>query len=75
VGTTELLIADLVPGGRPADYVSGSSGDGKLRVRVRCTRSSRSFYSRGVLMKIVYDSPRQGSPSQISGLTAGATKG
>lgn len=57
VGTTEVLIADLVPGGTLADYVSGRSGNGELRVRVRCTRNSRSFYSRGDLMKIVYDRP------------------
>jgi hypothetical protein len=57
VGTTEVLIADLVPTGTLADYVSGSSGDGELRVRVRCTRSTGSFFSSGDLMKIVYNRP------------------
>ena len=57
VNTTEALIADLVPGGTLADYVSGSSGNGDIRVRVRCTRSSSSFNARGDLMKIVYDRP------------------
>lgn len=52
-----MLIADLVPGGTLADYVSGSSGDGELRVRVRCTLTSGSFFSSGDLMKIVYDKP------------------
>jgi hypothetical protein len=57
VGTTEVLIADLIPSGTLADYVSGSSGDGELRVRVRCTRSSPSFFSSGDLLRIVYDRP------------------
>jgi subtilisin len=55
VGTTEALI-DKSPSGTLADYVSGSSGDGELRARVRCTRSS-GFFTRGDLMRITYDRP------------------
>jgi subtilisin len=54
VGTSQVLLANMVPSGNPSDYVSGS---GELRVRVRCTRSSGSFYSRGNLMRIAYERP------------------
>jgi hypothetical protein len=57
VGTTEVLINDLVPAGALADYVGGSSGNGELRVRVRCTTSAGNFFSSGDLMRIVYDRP------------------
>jgi len=56
VGTSEILI-NLAPGGTLADYVSGTSGDGELQVRVRCTRSSPSFYASGDLLKIDYERP------------------
>ena len=55
VAALETFIRHLVPGGTLADYVSGTSGDGELRVRVRCTRSTGSFFSSGDLMTIVYD--------------------
>ena len=55
VGTTESLV-DQLPGGTLADYVSGSSGSGELRVRVRAT-SSASFYTSADLMSIRYDVP------------------
>lgn len=45
VATTEVLNADLRPAGTLADLVSGATGDGELRVRVQCTRSS-SFFTR-----------------------------
>jgi hypothetical protein len=54
--TTEVLIADLRPAGTLADLVSGTAGDGELRVRVQCTRSS-SFFTSADLMKIVYVRP------------------
>ena len=54
VGTTEVLIADLVPGGSPSDYVSGTSGEGELRMRVRCTTRSGTFFTSGNLLRIVY---------------------
>lgn len=57
VGTSEVLIADLMPGGTLADYVSGTSGDGEVRVRIRATRSFGSFFTSGDLLKIVYDLP------------------
>jgi hypothetical protein len=56
VGTTELRV-DKPPSGSAADYVSGTSGDGELRVRLRCTRSSSSFYSSADLLRISYDRP------------------
>jgi hypothetical protein len=49
VGTTEVLHAALVPSGILADYVSGTSGPGEVRVRVRCT-TTLSFVSRGDLL-------------------------
>ena len=55
VGTTEVEIA-AAPGGTLADYVSGSSGDGDVAVRVRCTRgASVNFYASGDLMRIAYE--------------------
>lgn len=57
VSTTEVVIANLAAIGTLADYVSGASGDGELRVRVRCTRSSYStlsFYASGDLLEIAY---------------------
>jgi hypothetical protein len=57
VGTSEVLINNLAPGGTLADYVSGASGDGELQVRIRCTRSSQSFYASGDLLKIDYERP------------------
>jgi subtilisin family serine protease len=56
VGTTEVQI-DKAPGGALGDYVSGASGDGKLRVRVRCTLGSASFFASGDLLRIEYDRP------------------
>ena len=57
VGGTEVLVSDLTSSGPPADYVSGTSGDGEVRVRVRCARSSPSFYASGDLLKIGYERP------------------
>lgn len=56
VGTTEVQI-EKTPTGTLADYVSGSSGDGEVRARVRCTRSSSGFYSSGDLMKVLFERP------------------
>jgi hypothetical protein len=53
VGSTEVLV-DKTIGGTPADYVSGTSGDGEVRVRVRCTHGSSSFYSRADVLRVVY---------------------
>jgi subtilisin family serine protease len=57
VGTTEVSIANLAPGGMLADHVSGTSGDGDVRVRVRCRRSSQSFFASGDLLRISYVRP------------------
>jgi serine protease AprX len=57
VGTSEIKIANLAPGGTLGDYVSGEAGDGELRVRVRCTRSSGSFYARGDMMRVAFERP------------------
>ncbi len=44
------------PSGTLADYVSGTSGDGDVAVRIRCARSdATSFYASGDLMKVVYE--------------------
>ena len=56
VGTTEVQV-DKTPTGTLADYVSGASGDGEVRARVRCTRTSSPFYKRGGLMQIAYERP------------------
>jgi serine protease AprX len=57
VGTSEIKIANLTPSGALGEYVSGEAGDGELRVRVRCTRSSGSFYARGDMMRVAFEHP------------------
>jgi subtilisin len=56
VGTTKVLV-DKAASGTLADYVSGSSGDGEVRIRVRCTLSSYSFYASGDTLRIAYGRP------------------
>ena len=54
LGTTEVPFNVAVPG-TSADYVSGT---GEVRVRVRCTRSSRPrFYAYGDLLRLGYWAP------------------
>ena len=53
VGTTEVLV-DRLPGGTLADYVSGTSGDGQVYVRVRCTSGSGTFTASADLLRIAY---------------------
>jgi hypothetical protein len=54
VGTGELLRANLTPStGTASDYVSGASGTGQVRVRVRCTATA-NFTTSGDLMSISY---------------------
>ena len=48
-GSTEFLHAGLVPTGTLADYVSGTTGNGDVRVRIRCT-GFQTFVSRGELL-------------------------
>jgi len=50
VSTTEVRIAVQLSG-TLANYVSGSSGDGDVAVRVRCTRSD-NFYAGADLLKV-----------------------
>ncbi len=57
VGTSEVAISNLAPSGSAADYVSGSTGDGEVRVRVRCQRSGQSFFASGDLLRISYERP------------------
>jgi hypothetical protein len=58
VGTTEVAVANVVPPGTLADYVSGTSGDGELRVRVRCRGATgASFFTSGDLLRIAYERP------------------
>jgi serine protease AprX len=53
VGTSEVQV-DRTPTGPLADYVSGATGEGDVAVRIRCTRSSYSFYTSGDLLRITY---------------------
>jgi serine protease AprX len=54
VGTGEVTVA-VTPAGAFADYVSGTTGDGTVTVRVRCTRSDgTSFHVSGDLMSLTY---------------------
>jgi serine protease len=57
VGTSEVALSNLAPSGSAANYVSGTSGDGEVRVRVRCRRGSPSFFTSGDLMTIRYERP------------------
>jgi hypothetical protein len=57
VGPSEVSLTAL-PGGTLADYVSGSRGDGDLRVGVRTRRSdSTRYFSSADALSIVYDLP------------------
>ena len=54
VGTSESGFT-VAPGGTLANYVSGTSGDGDVAIRVRCVRGdSLNFFVSGDLMKIAY---------------------
>jgi len=57
VGTTEVVISNLAPTGTLADYVSGTAGDGDVRIRIYCRTTSGTFYSSGDLLRIAYDAP------------------
>ncbi len=57
VGPSELSLTAL-PGGTLADYVSGSRGDGDLRVGVRTRQSdSTRYFSSADALSVVYDLP------------------
>lgn len=55
VSTTEISRGPLAPTGTLANYVSGSSGTGELRVEVKCSTTAGTFTSSGDLMSIEYD--------------------
>ena len=50
------VAVTAVPTGTLADYVSGTTGDGDVAVRVRCVRigTGSTFFSTGDLMKISF---------------------
>ncbi|MDP8956803.1 MAG: S8 family serine peptidase [Actinomycetota bacterium] len=56
VGKSEVEVQKALTG-TLADYVSGSSGEGDLRVRVRCTRTSSGFVTSGDVLSISYSAP------------------
>ena len=70
VSTTEIAINNLTPGGTFADYVSGTTGNGEVRVKVKC-QSTANLISRGEIMNIVYTLPN--TPPSISTITNQAT--
>jgi serine protease AprX len=54
VGTSEVGVT-VAPGGTLADYVTGTSGDGSVYVRVRSTRGDgTSFFTSGDLLSITF---------------------
>ena len=54
VGTTEVTITDLAATGALADYVSGVTGNGEARVRIRCRTTGGTFFASGDLLSITY---------------------
>jgi subtilisin len=56
VGTSEVLVQKS-PTGTLADFVSGSSGDGDVRVRIRSTRSSGTFYTSADQLNVTLTKP------------------
>jgi hypothetical protein len=56
VGTSEVAINNLAPTGTLANYISGTSSSGELRVRIQC-QTTANFTNKGDLMSIVYDMP------------------
>ena len=56
LGGTEVRV-DKAATGALADYVSGASGDGEVRIRARCTRRTSGFYTSGDLLRVVYERP------------------
>jgi hypothetical protein len=51
VGTTEVQVADLTPPGSLADFVSGATGTGEVRIRISCSTAA-VFAASGDLLKI-----------------------
>ena len=56
VGTTEVEVS-VAAGGTLADYVSGTTGNGDVAVRIRCSRSDAlGFFTGGDLLKVGFTS-------------------
>jgi hypothetical protein len=53
VGTAEVEVAGLSPSGSLADFVSGASGNGDVRIRVSCSTTSTAFNLSADLLKLV----------------------
>ena len=53
VGSTGILV-DKAAGGTLGDYVSGTSGDGDLNIRVRCTNGTASFHTSADVLRVTY---------------------
>ena len=56
VGPTEVTLSGLTPAGAAADFVSRTSGTGDVRLRVLCrgSRSTGAFFSSGDLVELAY---------------------
>jgi hypothetical protein len=52
VGTTEVEVAGLSPSGTLADFVSETSGNGDVRIRVSCSTASTAFNLSADLLKL-----------------------
>jgi predicted hotdog family 3-hydroxylacyl-ACP dehydratase len=53
----EATNSGLVPTGAAANYVSGTTGNGDVRVRIRNTGGSTSFTASGDYLRIAFDRP------------------
>ena len=51
--TSDITLADLVPPGAAANYVSAG---GEVRVRVRSTTTA-NFFASGELLSVTYEAP------------------
>jgi hypothetical protein len=51
VGTTEVQVAEVMPAGALADFVSGATGTGEVRVRISCSTTA-AFAASADLLKI-----------------------
>ena len=65
VSTTEVAISNLTPTGALANYVSGTTGPGDVRVRIQC-QTNANVTSRGDLMSIVFDAPVAPPPADTT---------
>jgi hypothetical protein len=52
--STSAVTTVIIPSGTVADYVSGTSGSGSVKVRVKTTNTSGSFYTSGDQVTVAY---------------------